>query len=148
MRGSSGIKLRSYVCVYLILEQNGKVLLSLRENTGYEDGKWSMVAGHAEEGEMARDAMIREAMEEVTITIAPEDLECVYIMDRKGQNRQNIDIFFKCEKYQGELRNNEPHKCGGLEFFDTNKLPENMVNYVKVAICDIVAEKFYGEYRA
>lgn len=147
MQGTSEVKLRSYVCVYLILEQSGKILLSLRENTGYEDGKWSMVAGHAEEGEMARDAMIREAMEEVDITIAQEDLECVYVMDRKSPNRQNIDIFFKCKKYQGELRNNEPHKCGGLKFFDMNKLPENMVDYVKVAISDILKDRFFGEYQ-
>ena len=49
MQESNRVKLRSYVCVYLVLERDGKVLLSLRENTGYEDGKWSLVAGHAEE---------------------------------------------------------------------------------------------------
>ncbi len=146
MQESNGIKLRSYVCVYLLLERDGKVLLSLRENTGYEDGKWSMVAGHAEEGEMARDAMVREAMEEANITIAPEDLECAYVMDRKSPNRQNIDIFFKCSKYAGELTNNEPHKCGGLEFFDKHNLPENIVDYVKVAFSDIFAGRFFGEY--
>ena len=146
MQESNGIKLKSYVCVYLVLEHDGKVLLSMRENTGYEDGKWSLVAGHAEEGEMARDAMIREAMEEANITIAPEDLEFVYVMDRKSPNRQNIDIFFKCSRYNGELRNNEPHKCGGLEFFDIKKLPENVVHYVKVAITDIVDGRFFGEY--
>ncbi len=146
MQESNGVKLRSYVCVYLVLEQNGKILLSLRENTGYEDGKWSMVAGHAEEGEMARDAMVREAMEEAHIMIALEDLDCAYVMDRKSPNRQNIDIFFRCSKYQGELRNNEPHKCGGLRFFDKSDLPENMVDYVKVAIADIFAGRFFGEY--
>lgn len=146
MQASNGVKLKSYVCVYLILERDGKILLSLRENTGYEDGKWSLVAGHAEEGEMARDAMIREAMEEANITIAPEDLEFAYVMDRKSPNRQNIDIFFKCLKYKGELKNNEPNKCGGLAFFATNNLPENMVHYVKVALSDIVDDRFFGEY--
>ena len=147
MQGSNGVKLRSYVCVYLLLERAGEVLLSLRKNTGYEDGKWSMVAGHAEEGEMARDAMIREAMEEVAIAISPEDLECAYVMDRKTPNRQNVDIFFKCSKYQGELRNSEPHKCGELKFFETNNLPEDMVDYVRTAVNDIIAGKFYGEYK-
>ena len=130
MQASNRVKLRSYVCVYLLLERDGKILLSLRKNTGYEDGKWSLVAGHAEEGETAREAMIREAMEETNITILLEDLEFAYVMDRKSPNRQNIDIFFKCLKYEGELRNSEPHKCGGLSFFDVNNLPENMLNYV------------------
>ncbi len=146
MQESNRVKLRSYVCVYLVLECDGKILLSLRENTGYEDGKWSMVAGHAEEGETARDAMIREAMEEANITIQPEDLEFVYVMDRKSPNRQNIDIFFKCQKYEGELRNNEPHKCGGLEYFDTENLPKNIVNYIKTALADISNGRFFREY--
>lgn len=146
MQESNRVKLRSYVCVYLVLEREGKVLLSLRENTGYEDGKWSLVAGHAEEGETARDAMIREAMEETNITIKPEDLEFAYVMDRKSPNRQNIDIFFKCLKYEGELRNNEPDKCGGLKFFDNTDLPENIVNYIKVALTDIATGRFFREY--
>ena len=146
MQGSSGVKLRSYVCVYLVLERDGKILLSLRKNTGYEDGKWSMVAGHAEEGETAREAMIREAMEEASITILPDNLEFAYVMDRKSPNRQNIDIFFKCLKYNGKLQNNEPHKCGGLEFFDANNLPDNTVEYIKIAITDITAGRFFREY--
>ncbi len=146
MQASNGVKLKSYVCVYLVLEHGGQILFSLRQNTGYEDGKWSLVAGHAEEGETAREAMIREAMEEANITISPEDLEFAYIMDRKSPNRQNIDIFFKCRKYNGELKNNEPHKCGGLDFFDMPNLPENVVEYVKIAIKDITAGLLFREY--
>lgn len=146
MQESNRIKLKSYVCVYLVLERDGEVLLSLRKNTGYEDGKWSMVAGHAEEGEMARDAMIREAMEEANIAISPEDLECAYVMDRKSPHRQNIDIFFRCSKYQGALHNNEPDKCGALKFFDVNHLPVNTVDYVEIALHDISFGRFFGEY--
>ena len=145
MQESNRVKLRSYVCVYLVLEREGKVLLSLRENTGYEDGKWSLVAGHAEEGETARDAMIREAMEEANIAVKPEDLEFAYVMDRKSPNRQNIDIFFKCLKYAGELRNNEPNKCGGLEYFEQDNLPANIVDYIKVALTDIANGRFFRD---
>ena len=139
-------KLKSYVCVYLVLEDDDKILLSLRQNTNYEDGNWSMVAGHAEDGEMARESMIREAKEEVDITISSEDLTCVYVMDRKSPNRQNIDIFFKCSKYHGALKNNEPEKCGGIQYFDKKNLPDNIVDYVRVAIGEITKGKTYGEY--
>ena len=105
-----------------------------------------MVAGHAEDGEMAREAMIREAKEEADITIDSDDLNCVYVMDRKSPNRQNVDIFFKCRKYQGTLKNNEPEKCGGLQYFDKDDLPRNIVDYIRVAIKDIENGKTYGEY--
>jgi hypothetical protein len=33
-------KQKANINVYLILEDKGKILLSKRQNTGYEDGKW------------------------------------------------------------------------------------------------------------
>ena len=145
MPESNGEKLRSYVCVYLFMRRGNKILLSLRQNTKFEDGNWSMVAGHVEKGEMARDAMVQEAFEEANIIINPNDLEFIYMMDRKTPERQNIDIFFDCRKYDGEVRNNEPHKCGGIEFFEIDKLPDNIVGYIKQAIENIMDSKCFGE---
>ena len=148
MPESNGTKLRSYVCVYLFIQRGDDILLSLRQNTKFEDGNWSMIAGHVEEGEMAKTAMVREAFEEADITIDPSDLEFIYMMDRKTLERQNIDIFFNCSKFQGEIHNNEPHKCGGIEFFKINNLPNNIAKYIKVAIGDILNGKHFGEFIA
>ena len=146
MQESNGIKLRSYICVYLILREENKILLSLRQNTKFEDGKWSLVAGHVEENESATNAMVREAEEEANIKILPENIKVVYMMDRITSCRQNIDIFFECFKYSGELLNNEPNKCGGFSFFDINNFPSNTVDYIKQAILDIENKKIYREF--
>ena len=146
MQESNGIKLRSYVCVYLIIRKGDEILLSLRKNTKFEDGNWSLIAGHAEEGESAINAMIREAEEESNIKILPKDLNVIYTMDRTSCERQNIDIFFNCSNYSGKIKNNEPHKCGGIRFFDINALPENIVNYIRVALLDISNGKIYREF--
>jgi len=46
---------------YLVLFKENKVLLLKRFNTGYEDDKYSMIAGHVDEGESFSEAIIREA---------------------------------------------------------------------------------------
>jgi ADP-ribose pyrophosphatase YjhB (NUDIX family) len=105
-----------------------------------------MIAGHVEDGESATQAMIREAKEEAGIDIHANDLNAIYVMDRIDSDRQNIEIFFNCEKYSGELTNMEPNKCGGIEFFDINNLPKNTIPYIKKAIEDIVQDEKYGEF--
>ena len=52
------------VAVHLILIENGKILLLRRYNTGYEDGNYSLVAGHIDGNESVIQAMQREALEE------------------------------------------------------------------------------------
>ena len=53
-----------FVAVYLLLLREGQVLLLRRHNTGYEDGNYSVIAGHVEPGERITQALVREAAEE------------------------------------------------------------------------------------
>ena len=57
------------VAVHLILIEDGKILLLRRYHTGYEDGNYSVVAGHIDGDESVIKAMQREALEEAGITI-------------------------------------------------------------------------------
>jgi len=136
---------KANVCVYLILREGDKVLLSRRQNTGYEDGSWGLVSGHGETNESAMQALCRETFEEIGIKIHPSDLNVVHVMHRKTE-RENIDIFMHCNAWQGEITNREPEKCGGLEFFSKDSYPKEMVGYVQRALQNIELQRNYDEH--
>lgn len=122
------------VAVHLILIENGKILLLRRYNTGYEDGNYSVVAGHIDGNESVIKAMQREALEEAGIKIKEEDLEIVHVMHRKAKDRESIDYFLICKGYEGKIAIMEKDKCDELEFYDLHNLPINVIPYVRKGI--------------
>lgn len=125
------------VCaVYLILKKDGEVLLLRRFNTGFADGKYSLVAGHIDGGESIFDATVREAKEEVGIGIEPENLKVVHIMHRRCESPdyERFSVFMEANKYSGEIKNMEPEKCDDMRWFPIKDLPPNTVDYIKRVI--------------
>lgn len=120
--------------VHLILIENEKILLQRRYNTGYEDGNYSVVAGHIDGNESVIKAMQREALEEAGIKINEEDLEIVHVMHRKTPDRESIDYFLNCKKYDGKITIMEKDKCDELKFYDLDNLPNNVIPYVRKGI--------------
>lgn len=134
---------------YLTLFKENKVLLLRRYNTGYEDGKYSMIAGHVDPGETFTQAVIREAKEEVGIDLFPENLKVVHVMHRDSgweQDNERIDVFFVATHWEGEICNKEPHKCDDLSWFDLNSIPENVIPYIRQAIDSIKNKIIYSEH--
>src|SRR3990167_6676888 len=90
--------------VYLILLKNNKVLLPRRFNTGWMDGKYSLIAGHLDGNESVVDSMIRESYEEAGLTIDSQDLIPATVLHRFSPDQEYIDFFFAAKKWQGEPR--------------------------------------------
>jgi len=129
---------------HLLLLQNDRILLLRRRNTGYEDGKFSVVAGHMEDGETAREAICREAREEAGIELVPDQLSFAQVVHRADRG-QRVSFFFAARRWRGEPRNLEPHKADDLGWFPLDALPDNMVPYVRHAIERWRAGALYGE---
>ena len=131
--------------IYLFLVKDGKVLLLKRANTGYEDGKYSLPAGHADGNESARAATVREANEEAGVDVNLEDLKFAHAMHRL-QNDERVDFFFVADKWLGEPKNMEPEKCDDLSWFPLNDLPANTIPYIKQALESYQQGIYYSEW--
>ena len=141
-------RFRAVVAVHLLLLRGEEVLLLRRANTGYEDGNYSVIAGHLDGNETVSQAMAREAAEEAEIMVGSADLRFVHIMHRKeaADADERIDLFFAATRWQGEPKIGEPEKCGELRWAALHALPTNMVPYVRVAFEQFRQNRHFSEF--
>ena len=124
---------------YVLLLREHKVLLQLRQNTGFMDGYWACAAaGHVERGESVFGAAIREAREELGIGIVSDALIPLTTLHRSnGGDRlidQRVDFFFACTSWQGEATIQEPEKCADLCWFALAALPDLIPDHERLVI--------------
>jgi 8-oxo-dGTP diphosphatase len=122
----------AYVFLRRDVDGAGQVLLQLREGTGYMDGHWAAAAaGHVEAGESALEAAVREAAEELGITVDPSDLMPLCAMHRTaaphGPVDERVDFFFECRRWSGQPHTVETDKSVDLRWFDLDALPDPVV---------------------
>lgn len=133
--------------VHLLLRDDNKILLLRRFNTGYEDGNYSVVAGHLDGKESVFDGMIREAREEAGIEILKEDLTVVHVMHRISNDlSERIDFFLECRAWKGEIQNLEPEKCDELRWVEIDNLPQNVIPYITFAIQNVNQGISFSEF--
>lgn len=132
--------------VYLVLIQDGKILLSRRFNAAFMNGKYGLPSGHLEEGETLRQAIIRETREEVAVILELEDINLEHVMHIKSPDRDDMAFFFTANHFAGEPKNMEPEKCDDLSWFPLDNLPENTIPAVRQAIGCIRSRQPYSEF--
>jgi len=139
-------RLKATPASYLILKKDNEILMHLRQNSGYMDGFYSLVAGHVEPLEGPTDCIIREAKEEAGIDIIKDNLKLVHTLYRPLENDERVDFFYLCENWSGKVCNLEINKCANLEYFNVNKLPNNTIPYVKHVIDKAFRGITFSEY--
>lgn len=133
-----------FLAVYLVLVREKQVLLLKRQNTGFEDGNYGLIAGHVEKGESIIQAIIREAEEESGIRILPEHLTFFHVMQRFTINdRVYLDFFFSAEHWEEGIINKEPEKCGALTWFELDNLPDNLIPYINNTLQNYLFKPVY-----
>jgi mutator protein MutT len=129
----------------LLTDGQGRVLFGRRANTGYEDGAYHVPSGHLEAGESVVSALVREAKEEVGVTIDFLDVEFAHVMHNSSSGGR-IAFFFRVERWQGEPSNMEPDKCDDLAWISLHALPEQMIPYCREALQHITSRNTFSLY--
>lgn len=129
---------------YLVLMRGDSVLLARRFQTGYEDGKYGLPAGHVEDNESLLENLVREVKEEVGLSINPATAVLVHVMHRKEKDIR-MDFFFVVTNWEGEPKICETDKCDEIGWFPLSNLPENTIGYIQQALKSIQEEKNYSE---
>ena len=132
------------VAVYVLFRREDKILMLRRFNTGWEDGNYSMVAGHIDGDEPLAEAAAREALEEAGVKVDRKDLVLRTVMHRRS-NDERIEFLFEAMTWEGEPRNMEPGKCDDLSWYPITSLPPNTIPHVRKAIENALAGVPYSD---
>lgn len=123
--------------VHILLLRDDQVLLSLRKG-GYAAGLWQVPSGHLEAAEPTDDGAAREGLEEIGVRVPPGELEFVHFIDHRAPGEEpRLGVFYRARSWEGEPRNAEPDKCGGLGWFRLDEVPDNTVPYHAAALAHI-----------
>lgn len=122
--------------IYLIIKnKKGEILLQRRQGTTLWPGFLALPAGHIDEGEDPYEAAIREAKEELDITITRNDISDAFVVMRKNKSLMPYyDVYFQISNYIGNIKIAEPLKCSELVWKDINNLPNDMIDFEISAI--------------
>ena len=134
---------------HILFIQTGELLLLRRgQNVKYGAGLLSVPAGHVERGESPVASAIREAGEEVGLSVRAEDCRLVHVLHRIIPNRPNdrINYFFEAMSWAGVPENKEEAKGKCSELFWTKDWPhDGMVDFVAQALREYRKGNLYSE---
>jgi len=113
------------VAVNVFVIKDNKVLMGKRLNS-VGRGQWGFPGGHLEFGESLTAGAKRELFEETGLVV--DELEFVHLLNQiqKEPDRHYIQINFIVKKWQGDPEIKEPTKCEKWQWFDLDKLPEDV----------------------
>jgi 8-oxo-dGTP diphosphatase len=138
-----------YVASFVIIRKEGKIAFVLRENTKWMNGFFGLPSGKVEKNEAFTAAAIREAKEEIGITVKSTDLSHALTVHRYEAGSfadEWVDVYFEVSEWEGVPYNAEPSVHSELAWLDPGKLPDNIVPSVRFGLEQIKAGRSYGEY--
>ncbi len=124
-----------------VFDDEGRLLLIRRANTGFLDGFYTLPGGHVDRYESVERAAVREVSEEVCIEVTK--IDPVIAMPY----RHGVDFLFEARRWSGTARIGEPESCDDLCWAAPDHLPDPTAPFVTKAL-ELRAEgTWYHEFR-
>jgi mutator protein MutT len=133
--------------VAVIIRRGNAMLFAKRANTGFQDGKYCLPAGHVEPGETFREAAVREVMEEVGLQADPAKLRFVHVQQTMTPRDIRVHVFFELDDWRGEPVNAEPAVHSEIAWLPSNDLPyDDMMGLIAAGLRQVAQGSAYDEF--
>jgi 8-oxo-dGTP diphosphatase len=138
---------------HLILRKDDKILLTRRATPNkIWAGHWHLVTGSIEQGESPKEAIIREAKEEIGIVLSDSSLVTIISINERdyfdsSKRFYSVELFFLADLPAGqEPFNAEPLKQDAMGWFTLLSLPSPMIPGVKFGLEAYFNNLNYAEF--
>ena len=135
---------RTILTARLMLEYRDHLLFLAQTKTN-GDG-YTLPGGKIEGVEFAKDALVREAFEEVGVVVQRTSLQLIHVMHRKLKSVIEIIFIFKASDWSGEMAVKEPDKFREAIWLPADEAPERLTAVLKYTMDRIAKGKFYSEF--
>ena len=129
-----------------------RLLLEYREHTLYllqtpaNGGGFTLPGGKIEGIEFAKEALIREAFEEIGIILTKKSLKFVHVMHKRLKSTNEIIFFFHARTNVGEIEAKETHKFKQAVWLPNDEPPKRLPAVIKAAMIKIKDNKPFSQY--
>ena len=114
-----------YVVINVLVVRNNTILLGKRKNV-IGDGTWGIPGGHLESGEHIINAGRRELTEESGLTAGRLEFVSLLNMPYVRERGHYLQIGLLAHDVTGEPQVREPGRCSTWQWFNLDRLPENI----------------------
>ena len=122
-----------------VWDDDGRLLMLRRANTGLMDGRFTLPGGHRQRGETVVDAAVRECREEACVAI--DVIRPVAVLPYA----EGVNFLFEATAWHGSPAIGEPERCDGLSFALADRLPAPTAPFVATALECLRAKRWYRE---
>jgi 8-oxo-dGTP diphosphatase len=117
----------THVAVGIVFDQANKVLIALRPDDKQEGGFWEFPGGKIEPGETVEEALKRELLEEVGITL--QQASFLIQHEYSYQNRRVALDVWTIKQFSGKAYGKEGQRIAWVTLEELKKLPVLSANH-------------------